>query len=210
MKIAIVLNSPEKTMRPIEGDVIIAADGGFGHCPEQGIEPDFLIGDFDSLEKAEPQGLKGGKTEIIAFNPHKNMTDGQLAATFARERFGEKDLQICFYGVLGGRIDHVLGNLAVMQSAATFAETCAFENDVTVYAMRAPCKFEGSAKEGTTLSIVPHGGSALVESSEGLEYPLKNLCLCADDTRGISNKVLGGRFSFNLTQGNAFVLLSFV
>ena len=35
--------------RPEPGDYIIAADGGWEYCRQEGIVPDLLLGDFDSL-----------------------------------------------------------------------------------------------------------------------------------------------------------------
>ena len=35
--------------RPEPGDYIIAADGGWEYCKQEGIVPDLLLGDFDSL-----------------------------------------------------------------------------------------------------------------------------------------------------------------
>ena len=37
------------TRRPEPGDYIIAADGGWQYCKQEGIMPDLLLGDFDSL-----------------------------------------------------------------------------------------------------------------------------------------------------------------
>ena len=34
---------------PQPGDYIIAADGGWQYCKQEGIVPDLLLGDFDSL-----------------------------------------------------------------------------------------------------------------------------------------------------------------
>ena len=35
---------------PQEGDLVIAADGGYAYLKQLGIQPDVLLGDFDSLE----------------------------------------------------------------------------------------------------------------------------------------------------------------
>ena len=36
--------------RPVPGDLVIAADAGYRICRGEGIVPDLLLGDFDSME----------------------------------------------------------------------------------------------------------------------------------------------------------------
>ncbi len=42
--------------RPQKGDLVIAADGGYIYLKELGIEPDVLLGDFDSLKRVPEHG----------------------------------------------------------------------------------------------------------------------------------------------------------
>ena len=64
---------------PQKGDLVIAADGGYVHLKKQGIEPDVLMGDFDSLDQVPDR-------ELIRHSPMKDDTDMALAVAYARER----------------------------------------------------------------------------------------------------------------------------
>ena len=45
-------DAPESLpFRPGEGDFVIAADAGYRVCRKEGIQPDLLLGDFDSMER---------------------------------------------------------------------------------------------------------------------------------------------------------------
>ena len=60
---------PAKILRE-KGDVlVIAADGGYGHCLRHGIKPDAVIGDFDS------SGEKPSDCVLVCLPPEKDDTD---------------------------------------------------------------------------------------------------------------------------------------
>ncbi len=89
-----------------DGSFVICADGGLSHAKRQGIEPDLIVGDFDSFGQI-PRG------ENVRVHPvAKDETDSFLAADYALER-GCTDFLI--YGGLGGsRFDHTLANVQLL------------------------------------------------------------------------------------------------
>ena len=87
------------------GSFIICADGGLAHAKAQGVTPDLIVGDFDSLGKI-PQG------ENVRVHPvAKDETDSFLAVDYALERGCTEFL---IYGGLGGRFDHTLANVQLL------------------------------------------------------------------------------------------------
>ena len=62
-------------------------------------------------------------------------------------------------------------------------------------------------KKGT-ISLVPYGESAHIINSKGLEYPLDNLVLKRNDTRGISNLSFADEVEFFVEQGQVLILES--
>lgn len=194
MKVAIVLNCGSPITRKISADKIICCDGGYRLCP---VEPDIVLGDFDSLDKAEVT------VPVVEHNPHKNASDGELAVYYAKETFAADE--IVFYGVLGGRFDHMLCNLAVMKLAANLGMKVKAEEDGLNIHYATAGKFELATQKGETVSVLPYGGNALVAHSQNLEYPLENLLLTVSDSRGVSNVSLGGKIALEIASGAVFV-----
>ncbi len=89
----------------INSDYIICADSGYVKCVESGINPDIIIGDFDSA------AIPDIDCEIITLNPIKDDTDTLHCVKTAIER-GYNDIIIL--GALGGRADHTYSNILVL------------------------------------------------------------------------------------------------
>ena len=88
--------------RPQPGDYQIAADAGLLLCQKLGIEPDLVIGDFDSMPQPENE-------PTVRVPVEKDDTDSMLAI---REGLARGCTEFYFYGATGGhRLDHTLANL---------------------------------------------------------------------------------------------------
>lgn len=90
-------------------DMIIAADCGCLSAIAAGITPDVIIGDFDSTD-IPPQF---SHIEAVIAPSEKDETDTMLAVTYAIEKGCKK---ITVIGGTGGRIDHTLSNLFLLES----------------------------------------------------------------------------------------------
>lgn len=86
-------------------DYIICADGGLKHCNEMGIEPNLIVGDFDSLGSV-PTG-----SNVIEFPCEKDYSDAAMGIMEAEKR-GIKDVMIL--GGTGTRLDHVAANIGIL------------------------------------------------------------------------------------------------
>ena len=82
--------------RPAPEDTVIAADGGWRICREEGIVPDLLLGDFDSLHTVPDLAISA----VVPVE--KDDTDMMLAIKEGLAR-GETDFRL--YGGVGGRTD---------------------------------------------------------------------------------------------------------
>lgn len=192
MRVAILLNAPTLNIEIAESN-IICADGGYNLLQNQ--PPIAIVGDLDSIAHI-PNGIK-----IIKHPAEKNFTDGELAVRYAIDKgFSE----IVFYGATGGRLDHILGNLALLKLAHDLGVSATLKDSgLTVYFCSAD--FSLKTEKGDIISILPYGGNATILQSHGLYYPLANLQLKPNDTRGISNILTGDNMKIKIKNGEVLV-----
>lgn len=95
-----------------EEDLVIAVDGGLDYCAVLNIEPDLILGDFDSLSEKEYAAVEQLEQQIpervIRLQCAKDETDG-LAALQEGLKRGYTEFRI--YAGTGGRFDHTLANI---------------------------------------------------------------------------------------------------
>ena len=103
---------PERVSeRAGDGDLTIAADAGLLTAGAFGVAPKILVGDFDSLGDPSRFGLPQG-TEILKVPAEKDETDTELAVMTALSRGAG---EILIVGGVGGRLDHSLANLSLLE-----------------------------------------------------------------------------------------------
>ena len=158
-------------------DMVVAADGGARFLLEQGIRPDVVVGDFDSLPAADVERLEAAGVELVRHPVRKDRTDGEMAADEALHR-GAGELVLA--GALGA-LDHTLGHLAILRRLAA--------PRLTVRVFAAPDEARLDAPAGTRVSIMPLQGDALV-TLEGFDYALDRSVLPQDACLGLGNAVV--------------------
>lgn len=161
----------------------IAADQGAEHALAAGVRPELAVGDFDSLFPATLQELERAGVRIERHPAAKDATDLELALEAALALRPERILVV---GGVGGRLDHLLGELSLLASDA-FAdvEVDALLGDAAVAVVRGARTLTG--RVGELVSLLPVNGPAVGVVTQGLEYPLAGETLEPGSTRGVSN-----------------------
>ena len=168
-------------------DMVVAADGGARFLLEEGIRPDVVVGDFDSLSAADVERLEAAGVELLRHPVRKDRTDGEMAADEALRRGAE---ELVLAGALGA-LDHTLGHLAILQRlAARGVAARLVAPRLTVRVLTASDEAQLDAPAGTRVSIVSRRGDALV-SLKGFDYPLERGVIPQDTCLGLGNAVLG-------------------
>jgi thiamine pyrophosphokinase len=165
------------------GDLLIAADGGLRHLRLLGLQPDAVIGDFDSISNGDYQRLLAEDVHVEKHPPAKDETDLELALLWALNK-GARHIRIA--AAQGNRFDHTMGNLFLLLLPELEGCDVRLENgrDV-VFLIRDQGRVEGLP--GDRVSLLPLGGPATGVTTRGLQYALSAETLWPERTRGISN-----------------------
>ena len=147
MKKCVIIGAGDFTCPKIirEGDLIIAADGGYDHAVNAKIAPHLFIGDMDSLTSALPENL-----EKKTFPERKDYTDMQLSYMEGKER-GYTNFEI--YGGTGGRSDHTFANIALLLKMADDGCSCKMISEKEIYTVIKNGSLTVNGEAGNYISV---------------------------------------------------------
>ena len=173
-------------------DLLYVTDGAVYAAGERGVSPDVVCGDFDSVSVDTSRRLFP-KAEIVP-TPDQHLADGEKALRLAREQGATS---VTLTGTAGGRMDHVLGHVALLlryggemplRIREDGAETRAVTGEWTV-----------AARPGDTISLLSLAGEARVTVS-GVRWSLEEYALPVG-TQGLSNRATGERVVVQVRSG---------
>ena len=178
--------------------LVIAADGGLRHLEDQGLRPDLIVGDFDSLGRA-PQG-----DNVLRHPVEKDDTDMLLAVRTGLDRgYGA----FVLYGGLGGRLDHTLANLQTLHFlAGRGASGWLLGEGMAVTAVSGGGALSFGPERRGIVSVFCAGPDAEGVCLEGLHYPLSNAVLTSAFPLGVSNQFTGRPARISLERGTLLVM----
>lgn len=186
-------------------DYLIAADSGMEFFYRVGKLPDMIIGDFDSV-KPEVLDFFKKKAEILIkeLNPIKDDTDTEFAIRQAIA-LGAKEITIL--GGTGSRLDHVLGNIALlgiglMEQASIFL----VDKNNRIRMIDKPLKLSKTEQFGSYVSLIPYHGEVEHLYLKGFKYPLEDFCLKAFNSLGISNEIAAATAEISFSKGILLVI----
>jgi thiamine pyrophosphokinase len=182
-------------------DMIIGVDGAADTLIKHALWPDVLVGDFDSADRADVEKIEAAGAKLVRLPPQKNETDTEVAVNLALES-GADDIVIL--GALGLRLDHALGNLALLIKAYRNGAHCRIIDEMHEITV-AHGEYELHGRIGQTVSLLPMAGDATVTAT-GLVYPLDDLVLRCDAARGISNIIAESPARLRVSGGYALII----
>jgi len=181
---------------PQEGDLVIAADGGYERLLCAEMKPDLVIGDFDSL------GYTPEEDQVVVLPAVKDVTDTWAAIEQARSRgYGEFHL----YGCTGGRVEHTFANIQTAAALAEHGETCLIFSEKQVITAISSRRIVFSSNAEGFISVFSHSDHCRV-SLKGLKYELEDAELTNRFPLGVSNEFIGTQAQICIKEGIAILV----
>lgn len=186
--------SPRKRFN--KDDIIIAADGGYAAAIDAGLEPNVVIGDFDSGEAPT------AAAHVIKLNRDKDDTD-MLAAVKLGLRRGYKTFVL--YGGTGGRPDHTYANIATLAYLNAFDARgfLVYKDAVATVINNSSITLPKSAHG--TVSVFAYGGKASGVTYKNLSYILEDTELSPDFPLGVSNATTDSPAKISVKDGSLLI-----
>ena len=201
-KILIVANGPKVESRIMrqavaECQIVVAADGGIVACQQTGIEPDYLVGDMDSVAS----DILFSKNTRKIYNPDQETTDMQKVLNFTRGLAAD---EIIVINAFGGRVDHTFANYLILEEFSREIPLQVYDNIGRLRFLR-PGRIVVADQVGKIASLWAFSGVENLNLS-GFKYDLteKNY---ATPFLGISNKIIKDKTTIVFKKGKLALYL---
>ena len=173
-------------------DIWVGVDRGVIALLDQDIIPHLSVGDFDSVTKEEKEMIQKKSPEISLFPSEKDETDLEIAINWA---ISQCPSNIYIFGATGGRIDHFLANVQLLQKESVLQNVENInlymideKNSLTV---KTPgtydIKVDPTKKYFSLLSVTEEVSGITLT---GFKYPLIQATLTRGSTLCISNELI--------------------
>lgn len=180
---------------------VICADGGLRYLPILNIQPDLLVGDFDTITPPDID------CEIIRLLPEKDDTDTMHALQVSLDRGYHRVWITC---ATGGRMDHTLANLSLCEYAFERGAVCYIldaQNEISLL-----CSGEQIELPFSNIypyfSLIPLDKSISGLTILGAKYSITDMTVVRSHMYTVSNEVLEDVAHIYLRSGRAFIIRS--
>lgn len=206
MKVLLVLagEPPDESLlawRAEDSDFVIAVDGGMNAMIHAGIQPDLLVGDFDSFDPTN----SGSISCKVIREEDQDSTDLEKALRHLPR--DEVPDEIVLLGATGGRSDHFLTNLLVASILPEENKVALDATDEIIQRATPACSVSLIGMSGKIVSLLPLGSCEGV-ATEGLRWELADAAMGPGVQLGQSNEAVSEKVFISLRAGNLFVITS--
>lgn len=173
----------------IKESIIIGVDRGAEWLINNGIIPDYFIGDFDSVSSNFLAVIKEKYADkIIQYNSEKDETDTELAMRLA---ISLMPCKIFLYGAIGTRVDHVIANIHLLTKAEEENIQSVIIGSTNRIQLLLPNRNKHIEKSDFKyVSLLPFSEEIKGINLCGFKYPLKDATMKQGSPYGVSNELI--------------------
>lgn len=195
------------TINEVKFDTIIAVDNGLKILNEFNIKPNYIVGDFDTLDSNILKlYIEDKSIEIRRFNPIKDNTDTDIAIRLAIEL---KSNEIVVIGAIGTRLDHVLGNIQILKYALDNGVKCKIvDANNEIQLINKTTILEKKEITRKYVSLIPLTEKVEHINLKGFKYKLKDGTLTIGSSLGISNEICEEKATIEFNNGILILISS--
>lgn len=176
----------DKEIRENKDSYIIGVDRGLDSLHSLQIHPNLVVGDFDSVDNGI-RAIYAGSPGAIVLNPKKDYTDTHVAVLEALKR---KPSRIRILGATGTRLDHVMGNLALLKLCLLQGvEAVIVDEHNRVRMIDRQFRIKKNLQYGKYISCIPFSDRVEGLTISGFQYNLEKATIIKEETIGISNEL---------------------
>lgn len=213
-KKCIVIGAGDLTVGAVnvgEEDLVIAVDGGINYCGILEIEPDIILGDFDSVNDAQREAILSMREQapdrVVALKPEKDDTDMLAALKLGLEKGYDYFL---IYGATGGRLEHTLANIQCLLYLKNHdAVGYLMDGSGMIFVMKNEEVKLRDNLEGY-FSLFCLGKEAKGVTIKGMKYELEDYTMTNDFPIGVSNEFIGKEASISVEDGELVGIVNYV
>lgn len=196
----------ESVLKEKVGAFIIGVDKGVEYLYKHDIRPQYIVGDFDSINQDIIRYYREEtNVSIKEYNPIKDATDTEIAIRLAMT-LGSKEIIIL--GATGGRIDHLWANIQTLSVVLKHPGVKAYILDSRnkVYLADRSLVLKKTESFGDNLSVFTLDGEIYDFSMKGTKWPLKHHVLKPYDSLTVSNRFADEEVEITFPTGTIVVM----
>jgi len=187
-----------------DSSFIICADSGADCLLDYKILPQYLIGDFDSINREAFNFLANSNCYVEQYPKDKDYTDSELALIKAKELGVD---EIVFLGSTGNRLDHTLANFCLLLKCLNSNIKGYIRDDNNyIELISSPILISGKPKE--KFSLFAYNSTIKNLTIYGAKYPLNNYDLSIGDSLTVSNEFKDSEVKITFLSGYVLLLRS--
>ena len=179
-------------------DFVICADRGYINAQLQGIEPNVIVGDFDSAPPPQNTSAK-----VVTLPCEKDDTDSYY---IARQLVKNGFTHAVFCGVTGGRPDHTFANIQMLKFLVKSGVEAQLMDKNSTMTVVIDGKTVLKKQKDSYFSIFSLDEKSYGVSEKGGKYELYDVELTNDFPIGVSNEFADKDVEISVKKGTLLVI----